>query len=339
MDNEKQSISQKQKSPMMALMRVMGRLMPTRENGENPTAVKIYRLVNSVWELISGKVLVRSFQRLSGRHPWPIVSGGYVIGDRVSPVAVCTLTNGPLNAPMAHLAGVAIAGQLRVPNLGIEKIIRNITGNRNIRFLILCGKESSVFYPGQAMVSLMSNGVDSNSRIIGATGPMPLLANLSRKQIEIFRAQIELIDCMGTIETAAIETIVNKLLGRNPGEFESGSLSDCEPPSTDTSRGSQDFVSLSPGGKREPLDYDTKGFFVISLDQAEQQIVLHHYYPDNSPAHEIRGKSADAIFRTVLREKLVSNLSHAGYIGAELAKAAAALRLNLHYEQDKPLKL
>ncbi|MCP4196187.1 MAG: hypothetical protein GY762_03475 [Proteobacteria bacterium] len=338
MDKEEQSGSQKSKSPLMALMRVMGHLMPTRKDGENPTAVKVYRLVNSVLEAISGKTLSRSFQRLKGQTPWPVVSGDYVVGDRGSPVAVCTLTSGSLNAPMSELGGVAIAGQLRVPNLGIEKIIRNITTNNKIRFLILCGKESSVFSPGQAMISLMSNGVDSENRIIGATGPMPVLANLSREQIEAFRAQVELTDCTGQSETAVIETVVRKLEERNPGEFEGNSLSDYEPPAADTSGRGQDFVSLSPGGKREPLDYDAKGFFVISLDQTEKKIVLHHYFPDNSPAHEIRGKSADAIFRTIIREKLVSTLSHAGYIGVELAKAEAALRLNLKYDQDKPLK-
>ena len=40
----------------------------------------------------------------------------------------------------------------------------------------------------------------------------------------------------------------------------------------------------------------------------------------------------------LLRERLVSQLSHAGYLGAELAKAEAALRLGLRYEQDQPLK-
>jgi tetrahydromethanopterin S-methyltransferase subunit A len=40
----------------------------------------------------------------------------------------------------------------------------------------------------------------------------------------------------------------------------------------------------------------------------------------------------------LLREQLVSQLSHAGYLGAELARAEAALRLDLAYEQDRPLR-
>lgn len=42
----------------------------------------------------------------------------------------------------------------------------------------------------------------------------------------------------------------------------------------------------------------------------------------------------------LLREGLVSQLSHAGYLGAELAKAEAALRLgsSVRYEQDRALR-
>jgi hypothetical protein len=41
----------------------------------------------------------------------------------------------------------------------------------------------------------------------------------------------------------------------------------------------------------------------------------------------------------LLREGLISQLSHAGYLGAELAKAEAALHLDLRYRQDRPLQL
>jgi hypothetical protein len=40
----------------------------------------------------------------------------------------------------------------------------------------------------------------------------------------------------------------------------------------------------------------------------------------------------------LIRERLVSQLSHAGYLGAELAKAESALRLGLRYAQDRPLR-
>jgi len=40
----------------------------------------------------------------------------------------------------------------------------------------------------------------------------------------------------------------------------------------------------------------------------------------------------------LLRDGLVTQLSHAGYLGEELAKAQTALQFNLRYDQDRPLR-
>ena len=40
----------------------------------------------------------------------------------------------------------------------------------------------------------------------------------------------------------------------------------------------------------------------------------------------------------VLRDGLVTQLSHAGYLGEELAKAQTALQFGLRYDQDRPLR-
>jgi tetrahydromethanopterin S-methyltransferase subunit A len=89
---------------------------------------------------------------------------------------------------------------------------------------------------------------------------------------------------------------------------------------------------------RQPLAYDAKGFFIVTLDREAGAILCRHYLPDNTPAHEIRGRSAETILLGLIREDLISQLSHAGYLGNELAKAEAALRLSLRYEQDQPLR-
>jgi hypothetical protein len=41
----------------------------------------------------------------------------------------------------------------------------------------------------------------------------------------------------------------------------------------------------------------------------------------------------------LLRDGLVTQLSHAGYLGEELAKAQTALQFGLRYDQDRPLRL
>src|SRR5438093_12368368 len=40
----------------------------------------------------------------------------------------------------------------------------------------------------------------------------------------------------------------------------------------------------------------------------------------------------------LLRDGLVTQLSHAGYLGEELAKAQTALQFGLRYDQDRPLR-
>jgi len=40
----------------------------------------------------------------------------------------------------------------------------------------------------------------------------------------------------------------------------------------------------------------------------------------------------------LLRDGLVTQLSHAGYLGEELAKAQSALQFGLRYDQDRPLR-
>src|SRR5437899_4356418 len=100
----------------------------------------------------------------------------------------------------------------------------------------------------------------------------------------------------------------------------------------------EQFVSIRPGGQREPLAYDPKGYFVISLDREKEEIVLRHYLPDHTPAHEMRGRGATSMLLGLLREGLVTQLSHAGYLGEELAKAQTALQFGLRYDQDRPLR-
>jgi tetrahydromethanopterin S-methyltransferase subunit A len=264
---------------------------------------------------------------------WPVVDGEYVVGDPDAPVAVCTLTSEKLVDRLAQVADVAIAGQVFTANLGIERIVTNVTANPAIRFLLLCGKDSRLFRPGQSLSALVDNGADEQSRIIGSEGYEPVVASLSASQIEQFRRQIELVDRSGESDPQVLAADIATLTARNPGRFDDSSLAVQATP-----LGSQRFTPIRPGGKREPLQYDPKGYFVIRLDRGEGEIVIRHYLPDHSPAHEMRGRLAGSMLLGLLREGLISQLSHAGYLGEELAKAQAALSLGLRYEQDRPLR-
>jgi tetrahydromethanopterin S-methyltransferase subunit A len=277
-------------------------------------------------------------ERDEGGTSWPVVDGSYMVGDPAAPIAVCALTSDELLKPLATVPGVAIAGEVQTANLGIERIILNVTANPSIRFLFLCGKESRLFRPGQTLGALIENGIDPEGRVIGAQGYEPVLRNLPREQVDVFRHQVELVDWMGEKDLTTLQERIGGLAARNPGRFEAqwargGAV---EIASSQRDR----FLSIRPGGQREPLIYDPKGYFVITLDRAAGQIVLRHYLPDHTPAHEMHGRSAESMLLGLLREGLVSQLSHAGYLGGELAKAESALRLGsaVRYEQDRVLR-
>lgn len=52
----------------------------------------------------------------------------------------------------------------------------------------------------------------------------------------------------------------------------------------------------------------------------------------------IEGENAEEIYNTIIREKLISKMEHAAYLGSELQKAEIALRLGKKYVQDEKLE-
>jgi tetrahydromethanopterin S-methyltransferase subunit A len=263
---------------------------------------------------------------------WPVVAGTYKVGDPKAPVAVCALTSERLIDPLVGLPGVAIAGMVYTANLGIARIILNVTTNPSIRFLLICGKDSALFQPGQSLVALAENGVDDAKRIIGAAGYDPVLPTIYPDQVDQFRKQIEVLDWTGEENLQALEERVKSLSARNPGPFTTDKTL------TSPKTAGESFTSIRPGGQREPLIYDPKGYFVISIDRDQKELILRHYLPDHTPAHEMHGRGATSMLLGLLRDGLVTQLSHAGYLGEELAKAQTALQFGLRYDQDRLLR-
>ena len=259
---------------------------------------------------------------------WPPIPGAYRLGDADGCVAVCTLGSDALYPEIAMRPHIAIAGLLHTANLGIEDLVVNVTANPRLRFLVLCGADSPVFKQGQSLRALVEHGIDGERLIVGAEGHDPVLRNVSLDRVAAFRAQIEVVDRTGVEDPDAIVDVARDLATRDPGAFEGAAFGDASWPT---------FVQLAPGGRREPLWCDPKGFFVIGVDRPAGEIVVRHYERDYTPAHEMRSHSGEAILLGLLREQLVSQLSHAGYLGRELVKAETAIRLGLSYEQDRPL--
>jgi tetrahydromethanopterin S-methyltransferase subunit A len=295
----------------------------------------MFRQMDALYERVWRVRLSRGVESPTKSARWPVTAGAYVVGDPSATVAVCALTSRDILAQVAALPGVAIAGRLITCNLGIEKIIVNVCANPNIRALLICGRDSAVFRPSQSLRSLFENGIDDQKQIIGATGYLPVLQGVNIGNVDEFRRRVTLVDRTGVNELSEIGREVTLVADRlateppveHPTSVKSVPIADDE----------ANFKILRPGGKRDSLAYDPQGYIVITIDRVESEIVARHYTPAAQPVHIMRGRSAEGMALALIREKLITQMTHAAYIGGELAKAETALRTGLEYEQDHPL--
>ena len=130
---------------------------------------------------------------------YPPEEGRYVRGNDYSPVAVCVILDTfdfaiptELNEPvMAGVdSGAALSGMLQTENIGLEKMVCNIVANPNIRYIVLCGRESVGHLPGESLLALKQKGVTDTQQIIGTRALTPCLYNIPGELIERFRNQI-----------------------------------------------------------------------------------------------------------------------------------------------------
>lgn len=282
------------------------------------------------WQYEAGKLWRRTFGRVMD---WPPSPGRFVLGDANSAVAVCTLSSTALIDQLSPRR-VAIIGRIYTPNLGVEKMIRNVVSNPRLRYLVLCGKESPVFKVGEALLMLAANGLDEQGRIIGASGAMAELTNLPPEAVEMFRQQIELINHIGEMRPSVVNRVVAELADRQTPPFAATGLHISEGSVQDSA------VPLElTAQRRQWLELDPLGYFIVHLDRTHNQIAVERYTTDKKLTHVVRGHAADVVYHTIIREKLLSQYEHAAYLGAELAKAETCLYNNLPYEQDRKLLL
>lgn len=260
---------------------------------------------------------------------WPIVEGEYIVGNTEASMAICTLADTDLPNELKAvdlLEHTAIIGTLSTENLGVERVIRNLTANPNIGYLILCGKDSRGHRAGQAILSLKDNGVDQDNRIIGAKGPRPVLKNITAGEIEAFRKHITVINEIGTQDTSRLTEVVKAYMDKPKG------VTPILPPKVQMPK----VVEAVPRSNRE-WTHDPEGFFLLLLDRDAKSIICEHYVEEGVINEVIKGVSAEDIANTIIKRGLLSRLDHAVYLGRELAKAETALNLGIPYTQDETL--
>ena len=260
---------------------------------------------------------------------WPIAEGNYLVGNDTSFVAICTLADTDLPSEIQGsglLNHISIVGTLSTENLGIERLIRNVTANPNISHLILCGRDSRGHQAGQAILSLKENGIDDKYRIIGAVGPRPVLKNITLKEIEIFRQRVKIVDEIGTRDVERLHQVVRAYEGKPNGD-----------PVMLLPIIQEPKIVKAERLKNDEWVHDPEGFFLVILDRNKKSIRCEHYILDGTLNEVIEGKLASDIANTAIKRGLLSRLDHAAYLGKELAKAETALAYDMPYTQDLPL--
>jgi len=151
------------------------------------------------------KIITPQILKVTPPPEYPPEEGRFLRGNDYSPVAVVAILDTydfkipPELVRLVRAAvesGAALAGTLQTENIGIEKIVANVVANPNIRYIILCWRESQGHLPADALRNLVRNGVvkDKRRTIIGAKAPTPYLPNISIEAIERFRKQVTIVN-------------------------------------------------------------------------------------------------------------------------------------------------
>lgn len=261
---------------------------------------------------------------------WPPVVGEYCVLDSGAPIAVSTLASVQLVEALTHRQpkGLAIVGKTETENIGVDKIVKNVITNPAIRYLIVAGTEPRGHLSGHTLLLLAGNGVDENGRVIGSSGKRPILRNASPWEIQAFREQVQIIDMIGC---ESPDEIVAHIEGLSQQVTALCGCSEC---------GGESSVSISNApkilarGSDKVVKMDGAGYFVIVPVIDRGVINVEHYAYDNTLLRVIEGASAQVIYSTLVSNSWVTELSHAAYLGKELAKAELSLKFGFKYVQD-----
>lgn len=263
---------------------------------------------------------------------WPVEDGRYKVGNPQSPVAVCT--EATVEGINVDLKKVAIIGKCVTENIGIEKVVKNIVSNPNIRFLILCGKKSAGHNVGQTLMTLQKNGVNHQMKVIGSTGSIPLVRHLKLDEVYRFRDQILPVDLQGETDGSRISSKIEQCLKQDPGPFTGK-------PMKIKKLKEGKLIKCVQAVANKKVVLDPAGSFQISLDKKEKLIILRHQNKKLELNTQINGTDAKSICDTLIKMGLIGkfsdSLGHAAYLGRELAKAEICLKNGWEYVQDGSL--
>lgn len=130
-----------------------------------------------------------------------------------SNISLCTLSSIDLLIKISNLEimnDLLIAGRLHSENKGIDQMIDFCINNPQLKYVILCGKDTKGHYPGDALISLIKNGIDVNGKILGTIAPSPFICS-HKENVTKFKNQVSIIDMRNCFDINKISETVNRL--------------------------------------------------------------------------------------------------------------------------------
>ncbi len=149
--------------------------------------------------------------------------------------------------------------------------------------------------------------------------------NSSTDEIEVFRQQVELIDMIGCEDMNEIISKIKALSARGKGPFFQEKY---QGPAI-----VPDIVKAE-GPPGHAVRLDKAGYFVILPRKDAQDIVVEYYGYDNRLLKQLQGENARDLYSAIIAGGLITELSHAAYLGKELEKAELSLKYGFKYIQD-----
>lgn len=132
-------------------------------------------------------------------------------GNTKSSLAVCTLSSMKLLKEIANsnlMSKIALVGRLFSENKGIDSLVRYVISNKNLKTILLCGKDTPGHRPGHSLLNLYKNGIDNEGKIIGSCSPDPVLT-ITKSEVRKFQDQIKLVDEIGETNISKIKISID----------------------------------------------------------------------------------------------------------------------------------
>ena len=135
-------------------------------------------------------------------------------GNSKSSIAICTLSSMKLLKEISNsslMTQIALVGRLLSENKGIDSLVKYVISKKNVKTILICGKDTIGHRSGYSLLKLYKNGIDSNGRIIGSSSPDPVLT-ITKSQIQTFQKQITIINKISETDISEIKHSINSLL-------------------------------------------------------------------------------------------------------------------------------